>query len=381
MPSFWTHQPGTGLYTAYTILKALASLPFLMVYYMPSSLRPNPRWSSRQAVSCALVRLWFKYAAAVEFQMPFNLDPGKEKERFTTVAPHPTDPGQLVYHGIPFSDPGIKPITIGATWHPAPLSTPYQHQPGARVFLHFHGGAYVLFGVRDHDIGFGATLMLNPSKPGSAAFFPQYRLASCPDGRFPAALQDAVTAYAHLVLDLGVPPDAIVLSGDSAGGHLALALLRYICNDSKGVLPEPGGLLLWSPWVDLTLTAEDLAKRPNEQIDILPPSLLRWAARVFAPLPKGGEDPFVNPYVSPVKEAIATRVPIWVTWGDQEVLRDDILAFVEKQKKASELSGGRLGVLEIPLAPHGLFLGGQGMGFEDESIRAGEDAIRFLDAS
>jgi alpha/beta hydrolase fold len=54
----------------------------------------------------------------------------------------------------------------------------------------------------------------------------QYRLSSHPGGRFPAALQDAVTSFQHL-LDLGVPALQIILSDDSAGGHLALSLLRY----------------------------------------------------------------------------------------------------------------------------------------------------------
>jgi acetyl esterase/lipase len=69
-----------------------------------------------------------------------------------------------------------------------------------------------------------------------------------------------LTAYRHLVLELGVAPSRILLVGDSAGGHLALALTRYLRDveqdrhphpEGSEVLGLPGGLVLLSPWVDL----------------------------------------------------------------------------------------------------------------------------------
>ncbi len=95
------------------------------------------------------------------------------------------------------------------------------------------------------DVGFMCASLLRAS-PGSAVLCPEYRLASHPGGRFPAALQDAVTAYAFLVFELKVPAANVVLSGDSAGAHLVLGLLRYI-NAHKYIFPEPTGTLLWSP--------------------------------------------------------------------------------------------------------------------------------------
>ena len=43
--------------------------------------------------------------------------------------------------------------------------------------------------------------------------------------------------------------------GDSAGGHLSLALLRWIRDDGKALgLRGPRGLVVMSPWVDVGFT-------------------------------------------------------------------------------------------------------------------------------
>lgn len=74
-----------------------------------------------------------------------------------------------------------------------------------------------------------------------------YRLS--PETPFPGGLHDVVVAYLHLTQDLGIEPASIIVSGDSAGGGLSLALLLYL-RDNK--MPLPGGAILISPWCDLT---------------------------------------------------------------------------------------------------------------------------------
>lgn len=71
-----------------------------------------------------------------------------------------------------------------------------------------------------------------------------YRLA--PETRFPGPLHDVVTAYFRLVEDLHIPPENIIISGDSAGGGLSLALLMYLRDNNY---PLPSGAILMSPWV------------------------------------------------------------------------------------------------------------------------------------
>ncbi|TFY71376.1 hypothetical protein EVG20_g1621, partial [Dentipellis fragilis] len=68
------------------------------------------------------------------------------------------------------------------------------------------------------------------SSPASSAV--EYRVSSAApfkaENPFPAALLDGLAGYRYLVHTLHFSPDNIVLGGDSAGGHLALSLARYI---------------------------------------------------------------------------------------------------------------------------------------------------------
>lgn len=71
-----------------------------------------------------------------------------------------------------------------------------------------------------------------------------YRLA--PETNFPGPLHDAATGYFRLTEDLRIPPENIVLAGDSAGGGLCLALMLYLRDNNY---PLPSGAILMSPWV------------------------------------------------------------------------------------------------------------------------------------
>ena len=81
--------------------------------------------------------------------------------------------------------------------------------------------------------------------PASARSSPDYRLA--PEHPFPAALEDALSAYRWLVEQRGA--DRIVLAGDSVGGGLVLSLLLTLRAQQ---LPLPAGAVLLCPGVDLS---------------------------------------------------------------------------------------------------------------------------------
>lgn len=108
--------------------------------------------------------------------------------------------------------------------------------------LYLHGGGYIICSPRSHR-PITSRLAVDTGLP---VFVPHYRLA--PEHPFPAPLEDALDAYLWL-LDEGYPPSRIVIAGDSAGGHLAASLTGEICRTG---LPTPAGLVLYSPWVDLT---------------------------------------------------------------------------------------------------------------------------------
>lgn len=376
MPSIWTRQPGTAVYTAFFATFALLRLPWLCTLYLFPSMRPNRHWTFRKSLSRTLFLYFGKYAATVELKPPPPLEPGAEKDRFVIIQPAKSG----LYRDVLLCDPTIHPGTVGAVWHTKPITHSGQHRRGQRVFVHLHGGAYVLGDGRDIGIQFMSSLLLR-SCPGSAIFCPEYRLASAPGGRFPAALQDAVTAYSFLVHNLHIPQQDIVLSGDSAGAHLAIALLRYI-NANPDILPEPAALLLWSPWPDMIINVDVADERPATHVDHVAPQLIAWTYREFLPRPETGIARS-DPYLSPVTAAIPTEVPIWVQWGGAEILRPEIKNFVDvqgsSQPQRSDGRRARVGEYEVPHAPHDILTLAPIIGWKSEAAEAVGKAIHFLD--
>jgi len=135
---------------------------------------------------------------------------------------------------------------------------------GEKVVYFLHGGSYV--GLSAHPNSPPSAIPRNllarcPSVKRSFAI--EYRLSSTdPNPRenpFPAALIDAVAGYFYLVRTVGFDPKDIIVTGDSAGGNLALALVRYLIDRERGDQPNPdglpaspGALLLLSPWCDVS---------------------------------------------------------------------------------------------------------------------------------
>ena len=126
------------------------------------------------------------------------------------------------------------------------------------------------------DSGYAANLLV--AHAAAKALFPSYRLASNEDGRYPASLQDAIIAYGYL-LDLRILSGKVVLSGDSAGGNLAIGLLRYVA-EYHHVLPGPSSLLLWSPTTDLSVVRkpEVIDQNQRSYTDFLSGRFCAWGA-------------------------------------------------------------------------------------------------------
>lgn len=106
-----------------------------------------------------------------------------------------------------------------------------------RALLHLHGGAYTVGSPRSHR-GLAALLAAASS---SVVYLPDYRLA--PEHPYPAALQDAVLAAEELAGRY----ERFAISGDSAGGGLAVATARRLADAGTG---SAAALALISPWVD-----------------------------------------------------------------------------------------------------------------------------------
>ncbi|KAL8909097.1 MAG: hypothetical protein Q9207_000431 [Kuettlingeria erythrocarpa] len=361
MVRFRAKQPGKAVWTTLFILSGPFRLVFLLLYFIPKYARPHPQWTYHQAVGNAILKLWFSFASTIEFRTTKSLDPGSEKERFVVMAPaSPEAYSEVAY------DKCIQPVPIGGMWYPKQYKSTVDIDK--KIFLHFHGGAYVLGGVRPMEGGWGPQVLAEATH--GLVLCPQYRLSSESKGRFPAALQDSITSYQY-VLSQGIPSSRIVISGDSAGGNLALALLRYLGENSSDILPLPSAVLLWSPWLDLAADPYGVDSHRNRETDYLTPVLIEWGLRTYRPSFLKAD----HPYLTPLNNAFATKVPLFMQYGTAEVLLDEQRSFCSQME---QIAGNRLERLEIPNAPHNTFLGGQLLGFEKEARDAAGRASEFL---
>ncbi|GLB37690.1 putative alpha beta-hydrolase [Lyophyllum shimeji] len=140
------------------------------------------------------------------------------------------------------------------------------YMDGTPCMLYSHGGGYY-FGSVDQE---RYSIQRHARKINGRVFAVNYRLA--PQYPFPCALQDLLAAYLFLIRPPpGAPhrpvdPALIVVTGDSAGGGLSLALLQVIRDTG---LPMPAGGVLISPWCDLTHSLPSC--HTNTATDVIPP--------------------------------------------------------------------------------------------------------------
>lgn len=150
-----------------------------------------------------------------------------------------------------------------------------------------------------------------------------YRLA--PEHPYPAATEDAMQVWNYLML-LGYGARDIILAGDSAGGNLALSLTLKL-KEEKRLLPR--GLVLMSPWTDLTSSGKSHASKA--EIDpVLDAAYLEKMIRNYA---EGQE--LTNPLISPLFGDYVGFPPTYIQVGNNEILLDDSVMLYKKLLKAN----------------------------------------------
>ncbi len=175
--------------------------------------------------------------------------------------------------------------------------------------LYFHGGVYVL-----GDAFLAAELASQIGRRTRAKVISvDYRLA--PEHPYPAAVDDALAAYAAL-LDNGTAPSDIAFAGESAGGGLAIALL--VSARDHG-LPLPAAAYVMSPYVDLTLAGATMeTKRAADPL--LSPEALRDRVGDYT----AGQDAALG-LISPIFADLSGLPPLIIQAGTHEVLLDDAI--------------------------------------------------------
>ncbi|MET0251110.1 MAG: alpha/beta hydrolase fold domain-containing protein [Novosphingobium sp.] len=183
-----------------------------------------------------------------------------------------------------------------------------------RTVLHLPGGGFVIQAAAVHRLM--AAKLARQAR--ARVVLVHYRLA--PEHPYPAGLDDCMAAYRYLV-EGGTDPASIVLSGDSAGGCLALLTLQR-CRAAG--LPMPAAAVAISPLTDLTYSGR--SRNFNRWFD---PSMPNDERNMLAQLYLG-DVATDDPMASPLFGDASGLPPVLIQVGSVEVLLDDALRMAAK---------------------------------------------------
>jgi acetyl esterase/lipase len=258
---------------------------------------------------------------------------------FDAIMERVADPAGVVYHAGSVGG-------VSGWWCRAEDARPDQ------AVMHIHGGWFNWGSAQAfrHLAGHIA------AQTRTAVFVPDYRLA--PEYPFPAAADDIRACYIGLT-ERGF--SRIAITGDSAGGTLALGLLAHLAASSDGTSKALVGGVALSPVTDLSLSGESWSTRA-----VADPYFTKVQATELVRSYLHGHDP-ADPLASPLNAKLEGLAPIRVHVGDDEVLLDDSVRFVEHAIAAGV--DARLNVWEGMV--HG-FLGGVGR------LTASNEALQLI---
>ncbi|KAI0383266.1 Alpha/Beta hydrolase protein [Hypomontagnella monticulosa] len=389
MAHLWAHHPFKAIYTLYFAPTTALYLVVLSLRYAIRPLRPLREWSYTTSLGAAVLRYFFEYLTTIRYQQPRQMVPGRCKERFALIQPPSDTKGPPFFSGV-LAPKVVVPAPVGVVWHPTPVAAPGATNTGSepsrkKVALVMAGGAFVL-GWDPEDTGRAASDILTEYFGATNILYVQYRLAA-PETPFPAAIQDVLTSYFY-VLSLGVASEDITLVGDSAGGNLVIAFLRYL-ETTATHLPRPGAAMVFSPWVDVTPGAGNKYEQSAaSRLDILDGQLLEWGVAAYRPtrdklLAACGSEAEtdallrkVEPFISPLNHPFHSKTPLFIQTGAVEGFFDSIRRFAEQM---IDVEGNKIHFEVSEHMPHDFFLPYPVLGTKKEVKGALETARRFFD--
>ncbi|WP_413722994.1 alpha/beta hydrolase [Sodalis sp. RH23] len=255
-----------------------------------------------------------------------------------------------------FPAPGgvsFTPVDLGGV---AALRVTPENVLEDRVLFYIHGGGYVHGGINAYRglAGKYAALLR------ASVYVPDYRQA--PEHPFPVPIEDTFTAYRAL-LDNGVDPRSLAISGDSAGGAMVVTIMRKARD--AGV-PLPAAAVALSPWADLTHSGNSATVRDG--IDPLcSTAFLNQLARIFL----AGELP-THPDASPIFADVRGIAPTLIQIGENEVMLSGAL------RLAAHLGESRVRT-SLEVWPGMFHVWHLFSGVLPEADQALRNAVRFLD--
>lgn len=256
------------------------------------------------------------YGFVTRHLFPADASPLVMRARFERFARTPREKLQRKYPNLVFEDHGFgerEMESVSAVQSPS------------CVLMHLHGGAYFM----GTPASYRSRSMRLSYRCNAEVFAPDYRLA--PEHPAPAALEDALDAWCEVRrLRPGVP---MFVSGDSAGGGLAIALMVALRDQG---LPLPHGAVLFSPWTDMTASGASFDDNDGNDVWLSRAHCEQWA-RYYV-----GEGDPRDPRVSPLHASLEGLPPMLLLVGDQEVLLDDA-----RQAHEHALAAGVVSTLHV----------------------------------
>lgn len=186
-----------------------------------------------------------------------------------------------------------------------------------RVIVYLAGGAYIQPADKTH----WQYLNRLAQATGARIYVPIYSLA--PQHNFRAAYQEVAQLYGNLYQQ--APASDITLMGDSAGAGLALGFSEYL--GQRG-LPQPGHLILISPWLDLDLANPVIGRYEHDDV-----TLACYGLRRIADL-WAGDTNHRDYRLSPLGGNLDQLRDVHVYAGTREIMYPDAARLVERLKNS-----------------------------------------------
>jgi acetyl esterase len=234
---------------------------------------------------------------------------------------------------------GIERLSIPGPGGPLPVRV-YRplDEPAPPALLYFHGGGFVLNGVRTHD----RLLRRLALSTGAAVVAPDY--AKAPEHRFPRQHEEGFAAMEWLTREggsLGIDAGAIAVAGDSAGANLALAT-ALACRD-RGLPGPVAGLLFYGMYARDFDTPSHRAFGAGRHG--LSTARMRWYwDHLLGP---GATEPDAR--AAPLGADLSGLPPMLLVGAGRDCLLDDTLRLADRLRAA----GVRHELRVSPRLPHG----------------------------
>ncbi|KAJ6589904.1 alpha/beta-hydrolase [Mycena vulgaris] len=351
-------QPLKTIYLAYFLATTiLIRLPLWTIIAAIPPLRPRRSWPFRRVLIFRAMKASVGVYFDVGFPVSIGQDPGQcaasstaRETGFTWVEPLAEEQivGELKELAALNNVQAVR--TAGYWFQAAPedIGTVKKAAKDEKVIMHLHSGGHV-FGSAHPKGGPSGPIcngLLQHCTQVTRIFSCGYRLSSSspfPEANpFPAAVLDSLAGYNYLIHTVGFQPQNVVVCGDSAGGNLAISVVRYLANEAFSVLslPVPRGLILVSPSVEWGITHDGPKSswRLNADSDYSVPFFQGYTQKsLLGNLPV--EMAYTSPWISPGSlkiqasdvEHLFRGFPVtFILSGEAEIARDSIRTFCDR---------------------------------------------------